>query len=138
MKKMYLACAIAIALFVGVTVSMETPSAIASETNALVNAPVLIEPALRIDLDASKEVPEGYRRVSVHNNTDAKARELWLRAAGTMEGYSFEKANQITFIARNGTGPCACHLPGACYKYDGTKSGGDSCNENCGVGVCTP
>lgn len=137
MKKMYLACAIAIALFVGVTVSMESPSAIATETNACVNAPVLIEPAMRIDLDASKEVPEGYRRVSVHHTTDAKARALWLRAAGTMEGYSFEKANQITFIARNGTAPCGCHLEGACYRFDGTKSGEDRCYD-CPVGVCTP
>ncbi len=92
----------------------------------------IIEQPLRVDLDRSQTVPFGYERVTVHVQTPEKAKALWMRATGSMEGYSLEKANQITFVSRVGAPPCACYLEGAPYVYYGrVKDAPPDCRDEC-------
>jgi hypothetical protein len=71
-------------------------------------APVFEEP-LRIDFEP-REIPLGYQRVAIHVTSPEQAKKLWLRAKGSMNGYSLENANKLTFVSRLGVVPCACHL----------------------------
>jgi hypothetical protein len=70
--------------------------------------PAFEEP-LRIDFEP-REIPLGYQRVAIHVTSPEQAKKLWLRATGSMKGYSLENANKLTFVSRLGMAPCACHL----------------------------
>lgn len=83
-----------------------TPVAGTSVTAAAVPA---FEEPLRIDFE-QREIPLGYQRVAIHVQSPEQAKALWLRATGSMNGYSLENANKLTFVSRMGTVPCACHL----------------------------
>jgi hypothetical protein len=120
-KILFIACAMAVVGVVAFATLQRTPADAAAN--------VVVERALRVDADFTRPIPEGYRRVPIHVKSDAKAKSLWLQATGTLEGYTLEKAaQQLSFVARVGTAPCACWLEGACAKYDPSTR---TCEEGC-------
>jgi hypothetical protein len=121
-KILFIACAMAVVGIVAFATLQRTPADAAAN--------VVVERALRVDADFTRPIPEGYHRVPIHVKSEAKAKSLWLQATGTLEGYTFEKAaQQLSFVARDGTAPCACHLEGLCAKYDpSTRTCEDGCN----------
>lgn len=134
MKKMYaFVCLVSIACLVVIaSTSISTTSASnTTDANGL-----LLEAPTTFDFNLSKEVPAGYDRVSYRPKTEEKAKTLWLQANnGSLEGFTFEKAKQITSFARKGTAPCACHMSGACYPYDFVNK---ICLDECGGKICNP
>jgi hypothetical protein len=99
-------------LSLGITLTAFTVGATSTPvTGASVTAAseLPFEKPLRIDFE-QREIPFGYQRVAIHVESSKQAQALWLRATGSMNGYSLENANKLTFVSRLGTAPCSCML----------------------------
>ena len=79
-------------------------------------SPPPFEMPLRIDFEP-REIPLGYQRVAIHVTNPEQAKKLWLRATGSMTGYSLENANKLTFVSRLGVAPCSCMLLDEFHAY---------------------
>ena len=100
-------------------------------TTELSSVPVFEEP-LRVELE-QQEIPLGYERVVIHVTSPEKAKALWLRATGSMQNYSLENANKLTYVARVGTVPCGCHLLDEfrLVYYGKVKDSPPDCRDEC-------
>ncbi len=138
MKKMFLTFSVLFfACLLGMSFLLPISSASNDGANGSANEKLKYEKAI-VDPDGSLDVPDGYRRVPINftEKSEAKAKDQWLQAYGNMEGYSLEKAKKITFIAKNGTAPCACSMSGACYVYyPKTRQSAEHCEPDCNT-VC--
>jgi hypothetical protein len=98
-----------VVLSLGITLTAFAVAATSTPvTGTSLTAAVLpFEEPLRIDLE-QREIPFGYQRVAIHVESPKQAQALWLKATGSMKGYSLENANKLTFVSRLGTAPCSC------------------------------
>lgn len=89
---------------------------------------------VRIDVGVTGEAPVGFNRVSVNLKSEERAKALWQKSFGTLDGYSFEKANTISYVVEEETVPCACHIEAEPYEYlyRTKEQGGPTCIDTCG------
>lgn len=98
------------------TFAVATTSTPVTATTVTAASVLPFEEPLRIDFE-QREIPFGYQRVAIQVASAKEAQALWLKATGSMNGYSLENANKLTFVSRLGTAPCSCMLLDEYHAY---------------------